>query len=129
LDTRVPVGSSVTALAAVEDCSDLTPRDAFYLTEFFNSSLRRVAHVGTPPDGLPADDARIRSDGLVTLPSGEPLAADYVLAQPGVVLEGHRIAEGTAARLVLWEVGGAVRTNGIESEDEFAAIACPRPRS
>jgi hypothetical protein len=129
LDEQVPAGRSVTALAAVEDCSSFTPRDGFYLTEFFNSSLRRVAHVGTPPDGLPADDARVRSDGLVTLPSGEPLVADYVLAQPGVVLEGRRVAEGTAARLALWEVGGAVRADGIGSEDELAAVACRRPPS
>ena len=129
LDERVPAGRSVTALAAVEHCADFAPRDGLYLTEFFNSSLSRIAHVGTPPDGLPADDAHVRPDGLVTLPSGQPLVADHVLAQPGVRLRGRRIAEGTTARLALWEVAGTVRIIGAGSEEELAAVACDRSPS
>jgi hypothetical protein len=40
---------------------------------------------------------------------GEPLVADYVVTQPGIELEGRRLAVGTGVGLVLWETRGSVR--------------------
>jgi hypothetical protein len=124
LDASVPAGRSVTALTALETCRDFEARDGFYLTEFFNTSLVRVAHARVPPDSLPAEVVRVRRDGLVTLRSGAPLVADHVLAQRGVPVDGRRIAQGTAAPLVLWETGGPVRISGVASVGELEALAC-----
>ena len=56
--------------------------------------------------------------------SGRPLVADYVFTQRGIELAGRRIAEGTAAGLVLWQVGGSVRVVGASSNAELRRIAC-----
>ena len=125
LDDRLRDDRPVTALAALEGCT-FAPRNAFYLTEFFNSSLGRIVHVGSPPESLPAETAGVKPDGLVALSSGAPLVADYVLAQPGVEIEGRRLAEGTSAGLTLWETGGKVRVVGIGSTAELEAAACGR---
>ena len=106
---------------------DLAPRDGFYLTEFFKSSLARTATVGTPQDSLPTERVAVRPDGSVRLESGEPLVADLVLAQHGVELEGRSVAEGTAARLTLWDTaGGPVLLVGVASAAELVAAACGR---
>jgi hypothetical protein len=124
LDANVRDGRQVTALIAVEECTDNVPRDGFYLTEFFNSSLARVAHSAPPEDSLPTESVGVDRDGSVTLASGEPLVSDYVLAQPGVEIEGKRVAEGTAARLTLWETAGPVRLVDAGSTAELEAAAC-----
>jgi len=128
VDDRVPDGSSATALsAASEGCADTALlRHSFLLTEFFNSTVRQAAHVGGPlGDDLPSEGVRVRRDGQVVLASGEPLVADYVVAQPGVKLDGRRLATGTRAGLVLWRLGGPVRVVGARSEGELLRAACP----
>ena len=124
LDRQVPPGRSVTAIAAVETCRSFLPRDAFYLTEFFNASVRQVGHVGTPPDSLGSATVSVTSNGRLALPSGAPLVADYVLAQPAIRFVGRRVAEGTSARLALWEIGGVVRALGVDTTRELEAVAC-----
>jgi hypothetical protein len=125
LDDNVRDGGTVTALVAIEECTDFAPRDSFYLTEFFNSSLARIAYLGTPHDSLPTEPARVEPDGAVVLASGAPLVSDYVLMQPGVDVEGRRVAEGTSARLALWETAGPVRLAGVGSTAELEAAVCP----
>jgi len=98
---------------------------ALYLTEFFNSTVDRAAYVsGSVPDGLPIERVAVSRSGALELSPGNPLRADYVYTQPGVELAGHRLGEGTAARLVLWRVGGPVRVVGAASNAELRRSVC-----
>jgi hypothetical protein len=106
LDERVPSGRSVTLLTSLSPCARFA-YDGFYLSEFFNTSVERVAHLGQTPDHF-TRRAGVSGRRVLT-PSGGPLVADYVVTQPGIDLAGQRVAEGTRAGLVLWEVGGPVR--------------------
>ncbi|MGH3132334.1 MAG: hypothetical protein ACRDNY_01075 [Gaiellaceae bacterium] len=124
LDERVAPDRSVTLLTAISRCTGRATRDAFYLSEFFNSSVARVAHLGASPDWLPPRNVRVLRDGQLRAASGGPLVADYVVTQPGVRLDGRRVAEATAARLVLWEVAGPVRALGVSSAQELRARTC-----
>ena len=126
VDESVAPDRSVTLLVASRRCRPgwLWPEYSFYLTEFFNRSVERVAHVGLPPDRLPHMAVRVATSGRLVLPSGSTLRADYVITQPGVNLVGRRVGEGTFARLILWEVGGAVRTIGFGSTDELEDAVC-----
>jgi hypothetical protein len=113
VDDATPDGSRATTLyRPTEECRypELT-RHAFFLTEFFNTAVDRAAGIGdSTPDGLPADRVDVESGGRLLLTDGTPLVADYVVTQPGLELDGRRVAEGTGAGLVLWETRGAVRT-------------------
>jgi hypothetical protein len=112
----------VTLLTSLSPCARFA-YDGFYLSEFFNSSVQRVAHLDTAPDKL-SGKATIGRNGQVLLASGEPVVADYAVVQPGVRLAGRRLAEGTNARLVLWEVGGPVRVLGARSAGELRRLVC-----
>lgn len=123
LDEGVGSERPVTLLVASKRCAGWEwPQNSFYLTEFFNRSIKSVAHVSPPPDSLPYTAVRVARGGRVVLPSGAPLRADYVVAHSGVRLEGRRIGDGTRARLVLWDVRGPVRVlssnsaSGIEDD-------------
>jgi hypothetical protein len=112
VDDAVPDGSSTTKvyLAAPECGWTELPRHAFFLTEFFNASVDRAASIGDAgPDGLPLDRVDVGPGGQLRLTDGTPLVADHVVTQPGIELEGRRVAVGTGAGLVLWETRGAVR--------------------
>jgi hypothetical protein len=66
----------------------------------------------------------VAPSGALETPEGDPLVADYVFTQPGIRLAGSRVAEGTAAGLVLWRVGGPVRVVGAASDEELRGDAC-----
>ncbi len=90
IDDRLPADASVTKLyLESEACpTSARTRHALFLTEFFNSTVDRAAYIGDSiPDGLPIDRVEVE-DGLLTLPGGEPLVADYVFTQPGIELDG-----------------------------------------
>ena len=110
IDDRVASDATVTKLYTDTACGSALERHAIYLTEFFNSTVDRAAYVrGSVPDGLPIERVDVTSSGVLETSPGHPLGADYVFTQPGIRLAGRRVAEGTAARLVLWHVGGPVR--------------------
>ena len=107
IDERVAKDATVTKLYADTPCGSALERHAIYLTEFFNSTVDRAAYVtGSTPDGLPIERVDVSSSGVLRTAQAKPLVADYVFTQPGIRLAGRRVAEGTAARLVLWHVGG-----------------------
>jgi len=118
VDARVPEGASVALVQA--PCADaVLERDSFFVTEFFNSSVRQVVEIGGDfPTG------RIDADGQVLLDSGATLDADHVVAQPDVPVRGRRIVEGTDAKLVLWEVDGPVRLAETGSTADLIGRAC-----
>lgn len=125
IDERLQGHPSVMKLYAETACESALERHAIYLTEFFNSTVDRAAYVtGSTPDGLPIVRVDVAPSGMLEH-SGTPLVADYVFTQPGIELAGRRVAEGTAARLVLWHVGGAVRVVGAASNEQLRQKACP----
>ena len=113
VDDAVPTGARATKLyLSPPSCPYTeTTRHALFLTELFNASVDRAAAIGdSPPDGLPLDRVHVGSGGRFLYPDGDPLVAGYVVTQPGIELDGRRVAEGTGANLVLWEIRGLVRT-------------------
>ena len=125
IDDRVPADAPVTKLYVDTPCGSALERHALFLTEFFNSTVDRAAYVrGSVPDGLPIERVDVNSAGELEKSPGNPLVADYVFTQPGVRLAGRRIAEGTAAHLVLWHVGGPVHVVGARSAEQLRRNAC-----
>jgi len=127
IDDRLPENAVVTKLyIESEGCptSALT-RHALFLTEFFNSSVDRAAYIGdSVPDGLPIERVDVSPDGVLRLSSGDSLTADYVYTQPGIELRGRRLTDGTAAKLVLWQVGGPVTVVGAGTNDDVRTTDC-----
>ena len=126
IDERVSKNDTVTKLYADTTCGSALERHAIYLSEFFNSTVDRAAYLrGSVPDGLPIERVDVARSGELETSPGKPLIADYVFTQPGIELAGRRVAEGTAARLVLWHVGGPVRVVGATSNAQLRQKACP----
>ncbi len=121
VDERVPEGAVVTVLdSACEDA--VLERDSYFLTEFFNGSIEDVLALATEDPG-----ARIAADGRVVLADGSPLEAEYVVAQPGVRLEGRELGSGTATGLALWEVGGPVQVAARPQAPTSEGFCLPPP--
>jgi hypothetical protein len=124
IDDRLPADVPVTKIYIDTPCESALERHALFLTEFFNQTVDRAVYVGdSVPDGLPIERVDVAPSGTLEQ-SGNPLVADYVFTQPGVRLAGRRIAEGTNARLVLWQVGGPVRVVGAASNAELRRDVC-----
>jgi hypothetical protein len=97
---------------------------SFFVTEFFNDSVRRAAYIGDSlADGIPIDRVDLE-EGALMLENGGPLVADYVVTQPGIELDGEEVARGTNADLVLWRVGGPVRVTNAQTNDEVLTADC-----
>ena len=125
IDERLPDDVPVTKLYLDTSCGSALERHALFLTEFFNATVDRAAYVGdSVPDGIPIDRVDVAASGTLELSPGNPLLADHVYTQPGLRLVGRRVAEGTAAGLVLWDIGGPVRVVGASSNDELRRKAC-----
>jgi Dolichyl-phosphate-mannose-protein mannosyltransferase len=125
VDAAVSDDARVTKIYIDTDCSSALTRHALFLTEAFNASVDRAAHIGdSTPDGLPIERVDVGPGGALLLSPGNQLDAEYVYTQPGVELDGERVATGTNAELVLWRVDGPVAVVGAESNDELAAAAC-----
>jgi hypothetical protein len=127
IDEALPASARVTKLYYDSPrcpASGVT-RHALYLTEFFNGAVRRAAYIGDSiPDGLPIERVDVDRDGALRSSADEPLVADYVYTQPGIELQGRRLAQGTTADLVLWQVGGPVRVLGARSNAELETADC-----
>jgi hypothetical protein len=125
IDDRLPADAPVTKLYVDTSCGSALERHALFLTEFFNSTVDRAAYVkGSVPDGLPIERVDVSATGELETSPGNPLVADYVFTQPEIRLAGRRIAEGTNARLALWQVGGPVRVLGARSAEQLRENAC-----
>ncbi len=125
VDERLPSGGVVTSLSIADPCENgLVGGDSFHRTEFFNERVTRAAHVGGVQTQLPSTEVRIGPGGRLLLTSGKPFTAEYVLAQPGVLLGARRLAVGTVGELALWEVAGPVRLVGIGAAGRLDASVC-----
>ena len=127
IDERLPADAAVTKLYLESDAcpTSARTRHALFLTEFFNSTVDRAAYIGdSVPDGLPIERVEVEN-GLLVLPDGEPLVADYVFTQPGIELRGRRLASGTSAGLVLWETDGPARVTNARTTADVRTADCP----
>jgi hypothetical protein len=127
IDEELPDDAAVTKLYVESERCPVSARTrhALFLTEFFNSTVDRAVYVGdSVPDGLPIERVEI-VDGIAVLPDGSPLSAEYVYTQPGIELEGRRLATGTTAELVLWRTGGEVRVMNAPTTAEVRTTDCP----
>jgi hypothetical protein len=82
--------------------------------EFWNRSIRRVYDLGTTTliagttePGLTVQN----STGLLLDPTGKPVRAQYVLADPAVQIVGTRVAEDQSKQLAVYRVDGLLRTS------------------
>ena len=127
IDDAVPEDATVTKLY-IENAScpsSATTRHALFLTEAFNATVDRAAYIDeSVPDGLPIERVDVGPDGTLLLSPGNPLTAEYVFTQPGIELEGERVATGTSADLVLWRTDGPVVVAGATSNDEIRTRDC-----
>jgi hypothetical protein len=127
IDDRLPADASVTKVYIDTACGSALERHALFATEFFNSTVDRAVYIGdSVPDGIPLPRVDVAPSGTLELAPGDALRAQYVYTQPGVELDGRRVATGTAAGLVLWRVSGPVRVVGSSSNDELRRNACRR---
>lgn len=126
VDDAVGEDARVTKVYIDSACGSALERHALFLTEAFNTSVDRAAYIGdSVPDGIPLPRVDVARSGRLELSPGDPLVADYVYTQPGLELVGRRLAEGTAAGLVLWDVGGGpVRVVGATSNDQLRETVC-----
>jgi hypothetical protein len=127
VDEKLPEDAAVTKLyLESEACpTSARTRHALFLTEFFNSTVDRAAYIGdSVPDGLPIDRVEV-DGGLLVLPDGSPLLADYVVTQPGIEVDGRRLGTGTAAALVLWATPGNVRLTNADTTADVRTADCP----
>lgn len=127
IDDRLPANARVTKLYLDNDLcpSSAVTRHALYLTEFFNAKVHRAAYIDDSiPDGLPIERVDVGAGGRLVNLAGEPLVADYVYTQPGIELDGTKVGSGTAANLVLWQVGGPVKIVGASSNDDVTTDGC-----
>ncbi|MGH3133139.1 MAG: ArnT family glycosyltransferase [Gaiellaceae bacterium] len=127
IDERVPDDAPVWKLYLESPrCpSSALTRHSLFATEFFNSTVDRAAYIGdSTPDGIPLPRVDVASGGRLLFEEGEQLEAAYVYTQPGIELNGERIATGTAANLVLWRVDGPVRIVGAETNEDVRTTDC-----
>jgi hypothetical protein len=125
IDDAVPEDSVVTKLYMDTACSSALRRHALFLTEAFNTTVDRAAYIDdSVPDGLPIEHVDVGSDGTLLLSPGNALTAEYVFTQPGIELDGERVATGTNAELVLWRTDGPVVVVGATSNEELRARDC-----
>jgi hypothetical protein len=126
IDERVPADARVWKLyIGSESCPIGTLAwHSFFVTEFFNDSVRRAAFIGDSiADGIPIERVDL-AEGALMLEDGGPLVADYVFTQPGIELDGEEVARGTNADLVLWRVGGPVRVLNARTNEEIRTSDC-----
>jgi hypothetical protein len=126
VDDAVGSDARVTSLYVSADCADGPwSRTGLLLTEFFNRSVERAAHVAER-DGslLPSVDARVAADGSILREGGGPLEADLVLAASAVRLRGRLLATGTEVPLALWRVQAPLRLRDARSTQDLQRIVC-----
>lgn len=91
--------------------SGSTDRYAIWQNEFFNRSLRRFYHTGSPLAGdLP--EAPLSVDprtGLMRGRDGRTVRAEHVLTDGSLALAGRVVAEDARKGMVLYRVGGPLR--------------------
>jgi hypothetical protein len=125
IDDAVPESSTVTKLYLDTACGSALERHALFLTEAFNETVDRAAYIGdSTPDGLPIEHVDVDPGGALLLSPGDPLTAEYVFTQPGIELNGEKVATGTNAELVLWRTDGPVRVVGASSNADLATRSC-----
>ena len=126
VDARVGTGADVTVFIAHASCVEADQaRRAALETDYFNRSVLRVVAANQGEGRSVPSSVTVRPDGSLFTRSGHAIAAEYVVAPPGVVVRGRRLATGMSVGLGLWYVGGGrVRLANAHSEHDLYAIVC-----
>jgi hypothetical protein len=120
VDDRLGSHASVTVLHVSRACNAGPEGFSLELTDFFNRSVAASEAIGGEGPTL-----AIRPSGeLVSLEGGRAFRPGYVVTQPGVELDGRKLAHGMATNLVLWQVPGPVRVIGAHSADDLRRTRC-----
>ena len=132
VDHEVPADASVAVLLV--SCERAVPTDRWQvtansisLTEFFNTSVGRVVHVGGRDEKTAL---RLLPDGSAVYDdSGLPVRGAYFVAQSSVPVRGRRVAHGTAEPLVLWRLDGdRLALAGVRSGNQLRGLVCAAAR-
>lgn len=131
IDEAVGDDVEVTSLYVSAGCGWATwTATALLMSEFFNASVAKAAHVDEPDLSLlPSTRVRLSADGTMVTTRHRALVADAVLAARGVALDGRRIATGTSVPLVLWKVDGPVRLARTQALPEVQGAVCAGERT
>lgn len=108
VDRTIGDDARATLVFIGEACREQRQREAGLMTLFYNRAALDSVVVGHGGVARPIS-ARLDRGRRLVLGSGEPLATRFVITQPGVVVDGRRLASGSPAGLVLWETDGTVR--------------------
>jgi hypothetical protein len=124
IDRAVGPRQRVAVLVVARPCPEArAERFSSLEADYFNRSVRDVVYLGGE-GGSAATALTLRSDGALVRNSGAIFWQPYVVAPPGVVLAGERLATGMATNLVLWHVGDRARVQNARSNQELLATAC-----
>jgi hypothetical protein len=128
VDHEVPAGAAVTILLV--SCEGAVPTERWQvtansitLTEFFNSSVDRVVHVGGRDERTAL---RLLQDGSAVYDgTGLPVRGSYLVTQSSAPVRGRRVARGTAEPLVLWRLdGNRLAFTGVHSGRRLQGQVC-----
>jgi hypothetical protein len=103
IDTAVPAGEEVVVV-----WTGRSDRFTVNENEFFNRRVGPVYYVGGPtPGGLAETEVTIgRKDGVVRLPDGTPVTANYVLVDDSIAPDGMPVARDDQLGMTLWRIDG-----------------------
>ncbi len=124
VDGVLPSEARAFVLLVGRSCDGEVARFAGIETEYFNRTVSGLAGVGGGAGGDAPGSLTVAGDGTIRYRTGGPLTVDYVVAPPGVELEGVRLATSLGAGLVLWQVDGRVQARTARSDRELAAGPC-----
>jgi Dolichyl-phosphate-mannose-protein mannosyltransferase len=105
IDTALPDGARAAVL-----WTGRADRFTVNQNEFFNRGVGDVFYTRQPtPGGVGETPVRIDpADGVVRLPSGDPLVADFLLADGSITPDGDVVARDPDLGTTLWRIGGEV---------------------
>ena len=111
IDAALPAGARAAVL-----WTGRADRFTVNQNEFFNRAVGPVYYLRQPtPGGVGETQVRVDPrDGVVHLPDGTPLSAEYLLTDGSVTPDGEVVARDDLLGTTLWRVGGRGRLDDLD---------------